>query len=54
MKTLYNGLQIEILKVFKGQSNNYTNNERTKYADLIKVRFADGKEGVICSTEVIN
>ena len=53
MKTLYNGMQCEILKVFKGQSNNYKANTK-QYADLLKVKFATGKIGVICSTELIN
>lgn len=63
MKTLYNGLQCEILKVFRGQSNNYKAinknqgllklNEKV-YADLLLVKFATGKIGVICSTELIN
>ena len=53
MKTLYNGLQCEILKVFRNQSNNYKANTKD-YADLLKVKFATGKIGVICSTELIN
>ena len=54
MKTLYNGLQCEILKVFRNQSNNYKTNERLEYADLIRVRLSDGKVKVICSTELLN
>jgi len=54
MKTLYNGLQCEILKVFRGQSNNYKTNERLEYADLLKVRFSSGEIRVVCSTELIN
>ena len=54
MKTLYNGLQCEILKVFRNQSNNYKTNARLEYADLLKVKFATGKIWVICSTELIN
>jgi hypothetical protein len=53
MKTLNNGLQIEVIKVFKGQSNNYKTNSK-EYADLLKVKFATGKIGVICSTEILN
>lgn len=53
MKTLNNGLQVEILKVFRGKSNNYKENTK-EYADLLKVKFATGKIGVICSTELIN
>ena len=53
MKTLYNGLQCEILKVFRNQSNNYKANTKD-YADLLKVKFATGKIGVICATELLN
>ena len=53
MKTLYNGMQCEVLKVFRGQSNNYKVNTK-EFADLLKVKFATGKIGVICSTELIN
>lgn len=54
MKTLQNGLQVEILKTFRNASNNYKTNGRKEYADLLKVKFATGKIGVICSTELIN
>ena len=53
MKTLNNGSQVEILKVFRGQSNNYKIGT-TQYADLIKVRLSDGKIKVICATELLN
>ena len=53
MKTLQNGLQCEVLKVFRNQSNNYKTGTKV-YADLLKVRFSSGKTGVICSTELIN
>ena len=53
MKTLQNGLSVEILKVFRGQSNNYKANTK-QYADLIQVRLATGKLIVICSTELLN
>lgn len=53
MKTLNNGLQCEILKVFRNQSNNYKAGTK-QFADLLKVRFATGKIEVICSTELIN
>ena len=53
MKTLNNGMQCEILKVYRGQSNNYKANTK-QYADLIKVRLSDGKVKVICSTELLN
>ena len=36
MKTLSNGMQCEILKVFRGQSNNYKANTKD-YADLIRI-----------------
>lgn len=54
MKTLNNGMQCEVLKVYRGQSNNYKTNERLEFADLLKVKFATGKIGVICATELIN
>ena len=54
MKTTNNGLQVEILKVIKGQSYNYKDDKKKEYADLIKVRFATGKTGLICSTELMN
>lgn len=54
MKTLNNGLQIEILKVVKNQSRNYRDDKCTDFADLVKVRFATGKIGLICSTEILN
>lgn len=53
MKTLNNGLSVEILKVFRGQSNNYKPNTK-QYADLIRVKFATGVTKVICSTELLN
>ena len=53
MKTLSNGMQCEILKVFKGQSNNYKANTK-QYADLIKVKLSNGQIMVICSTKLLN
>lgn len=53
MKTLNNGLQVEILKTFRGQSNNYKNGTK-EYADLIRVKLATGETKVICSTELLN
>lgn len=53
MKTLNNGLQVEILKTFRGQSNNYKANTKD-YADLIRVRLANGEIKLICSTELLN
>lgn len=53
MKTLNNGLQVEVLKVFRGLSKNFKTKECNSYADLIKVRFANGKIGMVCSTEIL-
>ena len=53
MKTLNNGLQVEILKTFRGQSNNYKAGTK-QFADLIRVRLANGEVKVICSTELLN
>ena len=53
MKTLSNGMQCEILKVFRGQSNNYKANTKD-YADLIRVKLSNGQTKVICSTELLN
>jgi len=53
MKSLQNGQQVEVLKTFRGQSNNYKANTK-QYADLIKVRLSDGKIKVVCSTELLN
>lgn len=53
MKTLNNGSQVEILKVFRGQSNNYKANTK-QYADLLKVKLATGVTMVICATELLN
>jgi len=54
MKTLQNGLQVEILKTFRNQSNNYKTNERKEYADLLRVKYSNGKTEVICSTQLDN
>jgi len=54
MKTLNNGLQIEILKVFRGLSKNFKTKDCDSYADLVKVRFASGVIGMVCSTEILN
>lgn len=53
MKTLNNGLQVEVLKTFRGQSNNYKANTK-QYADLLRVKLATGKIIVICATELLN
>lgn len=52
MKTLNNGSQVEILKTFKGQSNNYTDDNSKQFADLLKVRLSSGKVVIVCSTEL--
>ena len=54
MKTLHNGLQVEILKVFRGQSTNYKGYNSEEVADVIRVKFESGKIEVICSTQIIN
>jgi len=51
MQVLNDGQTIEVLKVFKNQSNNYK--EGTKeFADLLRVRLSDGKITVICATQL--
>lgn len=53
MKTLENGLQVEILKVFRNASNNTkTVQGITVFTDLLKVRLSDGKEKIVCETEL--
>ena len=47
-------LFVEILKVFRNQSNNFKNNKRNEYADLLKVKYSNGKMEVICSTQLDN
>ena len=37
MKTLSNGMQCEILKVFRGQSNNYKANYKTAQINGIEI-----------------
>jgi predicted nucleic-acid-binding protein len=51
MKTLQNGLQVEVLKIFRNASNEYKKGTTT-FADLLKVKFATGKIGIICETEI--
>jgi hypothetical protein len=51
MKTLQNGLQVEILKTFRNASNKYKKGTKV-FADLLKVKFATGKISVICETEL--
>ena len=54
MKTLQNGLQVEILKTFRNQSKNFKNDKRNEYADLLRVKYSNGKTEVICSTQLDN
>lgn len=55
MKMLNNGMQCEILKVFRNASNNTKIvNDTTVFTDLLKVRLSDGKVKVICETELNN
>lgn len=55
MKMLNNGMQCEILKIFKNASNNTKIvNDITVFTDLLKVRLSDGKVKVICETELNN
>lgn len=55
MKTLTNGKTVEILKTYKNASHNSREiNYKTVYYDLLKVRYSDGKEDVICSSEIQN
>jgi hypothetical protein len=51
MKTLQNGLQVEILKTFRNASNEYKKGTKI-FADLLKVKFATGKISIICETEL--
>jgi hypothetical protein len=51
MKTLQNGLQVEILKTFRNASNEYKKGTKI-FADLLKVKFATGKIGIICENEL--
>lgn len=55
MKTLQNGLQCEILKVFRNASNTTKIvNGLTVFTDLLKIRLSNGKQKVICETELDN
>mgnify|MGYP003642046989 CR=1 FL=1 len=52
---LNNGLQCEVLKVFRNASNNTkVLNGLTVHTDLLKVKLSDGKTIVICETELNN
>jgi hypothetical protein len=53
MKMLNNGMQCEILKVFKNASNNTKIvNEQILFTDLIRVKLSSGKIVLICETEL--
>lgn len=53
MKMLNNGMQCEILKVFRNASNNTKIvNDIKVFTDLIKVKLSSGKVVVICETEL--
>ena len=53
MKTLENGQQVEILKVYRNASNlTKIVNKETVYADLLKVRMSDGQTKIINELEL--
>lgn len=53
MKMLTNGMQCEILKVFKNASNNTKIvNDAKVFTDLIRVKLSSGKIILICETEL--
>lgn len=55
MKMLNNGLQVEILKVFRNASNNTKLiNGLTVHTDLLRVKLSDGKTIVIDENELNN
>lgn len=55
MKTDSNGNQLEVLKVYKNASINSREKDfKTVFYDLLKVRYSDGKEAIICSSEIQN
>lgn len=51
MKTDNNGNQLIILRTWKNASKLQRENNGTHY-DLLKVRYSDGKEDIICSSEI--
>lgn len=51
-RTLKSGETIKIEKQFRNQSNNYTNDDSKIYADLYKVKFNNGRVGIVCATEL--
>ena len=55
MKMLNNGLQVEILKVFRNASNNTKLiNGLTVHTDLLRVKLSDGKIIIIDENELNN
>jgi len=53
MKTLQNGLQVEVLKVYRNASNlTKIVNKETVFADLLKVRMSDGQTKIISELEL--
>lgn len=46
------GQTVEILKQYRNQSNNYVNSVTKIYADLYRIRYNDGRIGILCSTEL--
>jgi len=53
MKTTKEGQQIEILRVYKNASKKQREDNGTHY-DLLKVRYSNGVENIICSSEIQN
>lgn len=51
MYTTKEGQTVEVLKTFKGLSKNC--NTEGRFNDLIKVRYSDGKEDIICKSDLI-
>lgn len=52
VRTTKEGITVKILKQYRNQSNNYINDESKVYADLYKVKFNNGRLGIICATEL--
>lgn len=51
MKTNKEGQQLEVLKVWRNASINQREFNGAYY-DLLRVRYSDGKEDIICSSEI--
>lgn len=53
MKTLNSGQTVEVLKTYKNASHNSREiNYKTVFYDLLKVIYSNGKEDIICSSEI--